>query len=112
MYSKHVFLTWRLLQKLAFLFSANVFFLADAVYIPPAAWVIEASQHLDDQIASMEQKHPDSLLIILGDFKKAHLIYELNLKCTQNIKQIQAMQSSSPSAASLSVCQDCRCGTL
>ncbi|KAI2645419.1 putative RNA-directed DNA polymerase from transposon BS [Labeo rohita] len=46
-------------------------------YIPPQAHVSLALQKLADQIADMEQKHPDSVLIILGDFNKANLSREL-----------------------------------
>ena len=49
--------------------------------------VTEALQHLADQVADMEKKHPDSLLIILGDFNRANLSQELpkyrqNMKCS------------------------------
>ncbi len=36
-----------------------------------------ALQKLADQITETEQKHPDSVLIILGDFNKANLSREL-----------------------------------
>ncbi|KAK0141932.1 hypothetical protein N1851_020403 [Merluccius polli] len=47
------------------------------VYIPPQADVSEALQTLADQIHLSEHKHPDSLLIILGDFNRAKLNHEL-----------------------------------
>ena len=47
------------------------------VYIPPDACVSTALQQLAEQIAETEQKYPDSLLIILGDFNKANLSHEL-----------------------------------
>ncbi len=36
-----------------------------------------AVQKLADQITDTEQKHPDSVLIILGDFNKSNLSREL-----------------------------------
>ncbi len=47
------------------------------VYIPPHANVRSAVQKLADQITKTEQQHPDSVLIILGDFNKANLSREL-----------------------------------
>ena len=41
------------------------------------ACITKVLQHLTDQIISMESKHPDSLLIILGDFSRANPIHEL-----------------------------------
>ncbi|KAL0147490.1 hypothetical protein M9458_057205, partial [Cirrhinus mrigala] len=52
-------------------------FILISVYIPPQAHVSLALQKLADQIADMEQKHPDSVLVILGDFNKANLSREL-----------------------------------
>ncbi|KAL0158529.1 hypothetical protein M9458_046605, partial [Cirrhinus mrigala] len=52
-------------------------FILISVYIPPQANISLALQKLADQIADMEQKHPDSVLIILGDFNKANLSREL-----------------------------------
>ncbi|KAL0199177.1 hypothetical protein M9458_007717, partial [Cirrhinus mrigala] len=52
-------------------------FILISVYIPPQAHVSLALQKLADQIADTEQKHPDSVLIILGDFNKANLSREL-----------------------------------
>ncbi|KAL0162331.1 hypothetical protein M9458_041727 [Cirrhinus mrigala] len=52
-------------------------FILISVYIPPQVNVSLALQKLADQIADMEQKHPDSVLIILGDFNKANLSREL-----------------------------------
>ena len=34
-------------------------------------------QTLTDQVRLSEKKHPDSLLIIMGDFNKAYLNHEL-----------------------------------
>ncbi len=48
-----------------------------SVYIPPQAHVSSALQKLADQITDTEQQHPDSVLIILGDFNKANLSREL-----------------------------------
>ncbi len=47
------------------------------VYVPPDACVSAAMQQLAKQISEMEQRYPDSLLIILGDFNKSNLSREL-----------------------------------
>ncbi len=47
------------------------------LYVPPDACVSAAMQQLAEQISEMEQRYPDSLLIILGDFNKANLSREL-----------------------------------
>ena len=52
-------------------------FILANVYIPPDACVSAALQQLAEHIAEMEQRYPDSLLIILGDFNKANLSREL-----------------------------------
>ncbi len=52
-------------------------FILVSVYIPPQAHVSSALQILADQITDTEQQHPDSVLIILGDFNKANLSREL-----------------------------------
>ncbi len=52
-------------------------FILVSVYIPPQAHVSSALQKLADQITEKEQQHPDSVLIILGDFNKANLSREL-----------------------------------
>ncbi len=52
-------------------------FILVSVYIPPQAHVSTALQKLADQITDTEQQHPDSVLIILGDFNKANLSREL-----------------------------------
>ncbi len=52
-------------------------FILVSVYIHPLAHVSLALQKLADQIADKEQKHTDSVLIILGDFNKANLSREL-----------------------------------
>ncbi len=52
-------------------------FILLSVYIPPQAHVSSALQKLADQITEAEQQHPDSVLIILGDFNKANLSREL-----------------------------------
>ena len=62
-------------------------FILVGLYIPPRACVIEASQHLADQINNMEKKHPDSLLSVLGDFNGANLShappkYKEHIKCS------------------------------
>ncbi len=54
------------------------------VYVPPDACVSTAMQQLAEQISEMEQRYPDSLLIILGDFNKANLSREM-LKYSQHI---------------------------
>lgn len=52
----------------------TVFFLPVAqCYIPSQAYVSKALQRLGDQITSMEQEHPGTILIILGDFNRANL---------------------------------------
>ncbi len=48
-------------------------FILVIVYIPPPVHVSSALQKLADQITDTEQIHPDSVLIILGDFNKANL---------------------------------------
>uniref|UniRef100_A0A8C9W7S9 Reverse transcriptase domain-containing protein n=1 Tax=Scleropages formosus TaxID=113540 RepID=A0A8C9W7S9_SCLFO len=52
-------------------------FILVSVYIPPQACVNAALQQLGDQITDTEQQHPDSVIIILGDFNKANLSREL-----------------------------------
>ncbi len=52
-------------------------FILVSIYIPPQANVRSVLQKLTDQITESEQKHPDSVLIILGDFNKASLSREL-----------------------------------
>ncbi len=52
-------------------------FILVSVYIPPQAHVSSALQKLTDLITDTEQKQPDSVLIILGDFNKANLSREL-----------------------------------
>ncbi len=52
-------------------------FILVSVYIPPDANARSAVQKLADQITETEQQHPDSVLIILGDFNKANLSREL-----------------------------------
>ncbi len=52
-------------------------FILVSVYIPPQAHVSSALQKLSDLITDTEQQHPDSVLIILGDFKKANISCEL-----------------------------------
>ncbi|XP_043084852.1 uncharacterized protein LOC122331469 [Puntigrus tetrazona] len=54
-------------------------FILVCVYIPPQAHVSLALQKLADLITETEQQHPDSVLIILGDFNKA------NLSCTRKM---------------------------
>ncbi len=52
-------------------------FILVSVYNPPQASTSSALQKLADQITETEQKHPYSVLIILGDFNKANLSREL-----------------------------------
>ncbi len=52
-------------------------FILVSVYIPPQAHVSSALQKLADLITDTEQQHPDSVLIILGDFNTANLSREL-----------------------------------
>ncbi len=52
-------------------------FILVSVYITPQAHVSSALQKLTDLIPDTEQQHPDSVLIILGDFKKANISHEL-----------------------------------
>lgn len=47
------------------------------VYIPPQACVSVVLQQLADYITDTEQQHPDSLIIIVGDFNRANLTREL-----------------------------------
>ncbi len=58
-------------------------FILVSVYIPPQAHVSSALQKVTD--LNTEQKHPDSVFIILGDFNKANLSRELP-KYRQHIK--------------------------
>ncbi len=51
-------------------------FVLASLYIPPQAHV-SSIQKLADLITDTEQQHPDSVLIILGDFNKANLSHEL-----------------------------------
>ncbi|KAI2650804.1 putative RNA-directed DNA polymerase from transposon BS [Labeo rohita] len=51
-------------------------FILVSVYIPPDACASAALELLADQITS-EQRYPDSFMIVLGDFNKAHLTREL-----------------------------------
>lgn len=46
-------------------------FILASVYMPPQACVREALQRLANQITSMEQEQPDSLLIIQGGFQQS-----------------------------------------
>ncbi len=48
-----------------------------SVYIPPQAHVNSALQKLTDLIKDTEQQHPDSVLIIHGEFNIANLSREL-----------------------------------
>ncbi len=43
-------------------------FILPNVYVPPDVCISAALQQLAEQITEMEQRYPDSLLIILGDF--------------------------------------------
>ncbi len=52
-------------------------FILVSVYIHPQAHMSLALQKLADQITDTEQKHPDSILIILWNFNKANLSREL-----------------------------------
>ncbi|KAL0152967.1 hypothetical protein M9458_051720 [Cirrhinus mrigala] len=52
-------------------------FILVSVYISPQAHVSLSLQKLADQITETEQQHPDSVLIVLGDFNKAKLSREL-----------------------------------
>ncbi len=52
-------------------------FILVSVYIPTQAHVNSALQKLADLITDTDQKHLDSVLIILGDFNKANLSREL-----------------------------------
>ncbi len=52
-------------------------FILVSVNIPPQAHASSALQKLADQITETEQQHPDTVLIILGDFNKANLSREL-----------------------------------
>ncbi len=52
-------------------------FILVSIYIPPHVNARSAVQKLADQITETEQQHPDSVLIILGDFNKANLSRKL-----------------------------------
>ncbi|KAL0152393.1 hypothetical protein M9458_052116 [Cirrhinus mrigala] len=52
-------------------------FILVSVYIPPDARASAALELLADQITHTEQRYPDSFIIVLGDFNKAHLTREL-----------------------------------
>ncbi len=52
-------------------------FILVSVYIPPQAHMSSILQKLADLITDTEQKHPDSILIILRNFSKANLSCEL-----------------------------------
>ncbi len=52
-------------------------FILMSIYIPSQVHVSSAYQKLADQITETEQQHPDSVLIILGDFNIANLSREL-----------------------------------
>ncbi len=52
-------------------------FILVSVYIPLQVYVKSALHKLADLITDTEQQHPDSVLIILGDFNKANLSHEL-----------------------------------
>ncbi|KAL0161696.1 hypothetical protein M9458_045421, partial [Cirrhinus mrigala] len=52
-------------------------FILVSVYISPQSHVSLSLQKLADQITETEQQHPDSVLIVLGDFNKAKLSREL-----------------------------------
>ncbi len=52
-------------------------FILVCVYIPLQAHVSSALQKLTDMFTDTEQQHPDSILIILGDFNKANISREL-----------------------------------
>ncbi|XDV45489.1 hypothetical protein PO909_013579, partial [Leuciscus waleckii] len=60
-------------------------FVLVGVYIPPQACVADAIQQLADQITDAEKQHPDSFVIIVGDFNSAKLNKELP-KYRQHIK--------------------------
>lgn len=64
------------------------YFYSAQCYIPPQACVSEALQRLIDQITSMEQEHPGTILIILGDFNRANLSNELHKYRQYNIKYL------------------------
>ncbi|KAI2650486.1 putative 149 kDa protein [Labeo rohita] len=63
-------------------------FILVSVYIPPQANVSLALQKLADQIADTEQKHPDSVLIILGDFNKANLSLKTVKRWTNETERV------------------------
>ncbi|KAI2650648.1 putative RNA-directed DNA polymerase from transposon BS [Labeo rohita] len=52
-------------------------FILVSVYIPPDARANAALELLADQITHTEQHYPDSFIIVLGDFNKAHFTREL-----------------------------------
>ncbi len=79
-------------------YSASFFFsfILVSVCIPRQAHVSSALQKLADQITDTEQKHPDSVLIILRDFNKAIsakliVIWILTTDHTQRSEAIQSV---------------------
>ncbi|KAJ8381078.1 hypothetical protein SKAU_G00018560, partial [Synaphobranchus kaupii] len=61
-------------------------FILASVYIPPDAPVQEAQSTLAEQIMSVERKHPDCFVVVLGDFNRANLSqvlpkYRQQIKC-------------------------------
>ncbi|KAI2648571.1 putative RNA-directed DNA polymerase from transposon BS [Labeo rohita] len=52
-------------------------FILVSVYIPPDARTSAALVLLADQITHTEQRYPDTSILVLGDFNKAHLTREL-----------------------------------
>ncbi len=57
-----------------------------SVYIPPQADANSTLQKLTDLITDTEQQHPDSVLIILGDFNKAN--FPVNYQNTDSMLHV------------------------
>ncbi len=55
-------------------------FILASVYIPSQAYLSLALQKLADQITEKEQQQPDSVLIILGGFNKAYLLWTAKIQ--------------------------------
>ncbi len=67
---------WRSHAALSFFINCKPFYSPREFSLFILDSVSEALQHLADQITNVEQKHLDSLLIVLGDFNRANLSHE------------------------------------
>ncbi len=76
------------LHQLQLFYSPREFcsFSLASVYIPPQADANSTLQKLTDLITDTEQQHPDSVLIILGDFNKAN--FPVNYQNTDSMLHV------------------------